>query len=127
MSDETAKLCFIDTNIWFYSFVEQDDPNKSRVARESIRAVKPVVSTQVVNEVCVNLLKKARSSEDMIAELIASFYDAYGEACSPFPSLMSSEHAPCGLVGKGLKRQRVNFKGNVPGTKSNVPGTVCAG
>lgn len=77
MSDEATKLCFIDTNSWFYSFVEQDDPVKSHKARELIRAVKPAVSTQVINEICANLLKKARASEDTIAELIASFYDEY--------------------------------------------------
>ena len=76
MPDE-APLCFIDTNIWFYSFVEQDDPAKSQKARELIRAVRPVVSTQVISEVCANLLKKAHMAEDTLAEVIASFYDAY--------------------------------------------------
>jgi len=42
-----------------------------------IRAVKPVVSTQVISEVCANLLKKAHMPEDTLAEVIASFYDAY--------------------------------------------------
>jgi predicted nucleic acid-binding protein len=77
MSAEATTLCFIDTNIWFYSFVEQDDPTKSEKARALIRAVKPVVSTQVISEVCANLLKKARFSEDRIAEVVASFFDAY--------------------------------------------------
>ena len=77
MSDEATTLCFIDTNIWFYSFVEQDDPVKSEKARALIRAVKPVVSTQVISEVCANLLKKAHSPEDSIAEVVASFFDAY--------------------------------------------------
>ena len=76
MPDE-APLCFIDTNIWFYSFVEQDDPVKSQKARELIRAVRPVVSTQVISEVCANLLKKAHMAEDTIAEVVASFYDDY--------------------------------------------------
>ena len=76
MPDE-APLCFIDTNIWFYSFVEQDDPAKSQKARELIRAVRPVVSTQVISEVCANLLKKAHMAEDTLAEVIASFYADY--------------------------------------------------
>ena len=76
MPDE-APLCFIDTNIWFYSFVEQDDPVKSQKARELIRAVRPVVSTQVISEVCANLLKKAHMAEDTLAEVVASFYDDY--------------------------------------------------
>ena len=76
MPDE-APLCFIDTNIWYYSFVEQDDPVKSQKARELIRAVRPVVSTQVISEVCANLLKKAQMAEDTIAEVVASYYDDY--------------------------------------------------
>ena len=74
---DAAPLCFIDTNIWFYSFVEQDDPAKSQKARELIRAVRPVVSTQVISEVCANLLKKAHMAEDTLAEVIASFYADY--------------------------------------------------
>ena len=69
------------------------------MARELIRAVKPVVSTQVVNKVCVNLLKKARSSEDMIAELIASFYDAY--------VVVTAERAV--LLGASKLRNRYSF------------------
>lgn len=76
MPDE-APFSFIDTNIWYYSFVEQDDPVKSQKARELIRAVKPVVSTQVVSEVCANLLKKAHMAEDNLAEIVTSFYAAY--------------------------------------------------
>ena len=76
MTDE-APLCFIDTTILFYSFVEQDDPAQSQKARELIRAVRPVVSTQVISEVCANLLKKAHMAEDTLAEVIASFYADY--------------------------------------------------
>ena len=76
MPDE-APLCFIDTNIWYYSLVEQDDPVKSQKARELIRSVWPVVSTQVISEVCANLLNKAHMAEDTIAEVVASFYDDY--------------------------------------------------
>jgi len=35
------------------------------------------VSTQVINEVCVNLLKKAQFSEQQVQQLIESFYARY--------------------------------------------------
>jgi len=55
MPDNQA--CFIDTNIWLYAFIEAGDAAKSAVARAIIRQSEPVVSAQIVNEVCVNLLK----------------------------------------------------------------------
>jgi predicted nucleic acid-binding protein len=90
MSGEAAVLCFIDTNIWFYSFVEQDDPVKSQKARALIRALKPAVSTQVINEVCANLLRKAHSSEDEIAEIVDSFYADYVVVPIAQPVLLSA-------------------------------------
>ena len=36
-----------------------------------------MVSTQVINEVCVNLLKKTTISEEGISQLIESFYAKY--------------------------------------------------
>ena len=36
-----------------------------------------MVSTQVINEVCVNLIRKAGFSEVQIRELIAAFFEKY--------------------------------------------------
>jgi len=69
--------CFVDTNIWLYAFIESDDPTKSAAARELIAEIEPIVSVQVVNEVCVNLLRRAAFSEDQIGRLISSFYQRY--------------------------------------------------
>ena len=69
--------CFVDTNIWLYAFIESDDPAKSAAARGLIAEIEPIVSTQVVNEVCVNLLRRAAFSEDQIGRLISSFYQRY--------------------------------------------------
>ena len=77
MPDDSATPCFIDTNIWLYAFIETDDDPKSIAARRLIRHAEPVVSTQVVNEVCVNLLSKAGFSEQEVAQLIDSFYGKY--------------------------------------------------
>lgn len=49
---ESSKV-FVDTNIWFYSFVDAQDSEKSRIAREVITKVRDdlLISSQVVNEV----------------------------------------------------------------------------
>ncbi len=75
MPDNQAINCFIDTNIWLYAFIETDDTTKSIIARTLIRESEVVVSVQVINEVCVNLLRRANFTEAQIAQLIESFYD----------------------------------------------------
>jgi len=52
-----------------------DDTNKSERARTLIQESEPVVSVQVINEVCVNLLRRANFTEDQIRQLIKSFYE----------------------------------------------------
>ncbi|MEK7787133.1 MAG: PIN domain-containing protein [Chloroflexota bacterium] len=77
MSDNPAVSCFIDTNIWLYAFVESDDGAKSAAARSLILQSEPVVSTQILNEICVNLLKTGAFSEDQIIQLVEAFYQKY--------------------------------------------------
>jgi predicted nucleic acid-binding protein len=68
----------VDTNIWLYAFVEGDDPRKSARAKSLLEASRVViVSPQVINEVCVNLIKKAQFSEPQVQPLIESFYAKY--------------------------------------------------
>jgi len=69
--------CFVDTNVWLYSLIEGQDKAKSETARSLILQSVPVVSTQVINEICVNLLKKTDISEERISQLIESFYAKY--------------------------------------------------
>jgi predicted nucleic acid-binding protein len=71
------KSCFIDTNVWLYALIEGQDKKKTETARTLILETESVVSTQIINEVCVNLLKKTDISEDRIGELIGSFYTKY--------------------------------------------------
>ncbi len=68
---------FIDSNIWLYAFIETDDPVKTTLARNLIQTVEPVISTQVINEVSVNLIRKAGFSEEQIRLLIHSFFAKY--------------------------------------------------
>ena len=77
MPDNQATTCFIDTNIWLYAFIETDDTTKSATARTLIQESEPVVSTQVINEVCVNLLRRADFTEEQVSRLVESFYEKY--------------------------------------------------
>jgi predicted nucleic acid-binding protein len=77
MADDIRPDCFVDTNIWLYAFIESDDKEKSVMARDLIRLSQPAISVQVVNEVCVNMIRKAGFAEEQIRELVASFYAKY--------------------------------------------------
>ncbi|MCP4401120.1 MAG: PIN domain-containing protein [bacterium] len=77
MSDNPER-CFIDTNIWLYAFVEGEEPEKTREAKHVIDTEHDIVlSTQVVNEMAVNLLRNADMTEEHIRELIADLYKSY--------------------------------------------------
>lgn len=77
--NDSKQTCFVDSNIWLYAFIRQQDMAKSRIA-EMLLALpqnKIVVSTQVINEVCMNLLRKGGRDEPTLQELIRSFYHRY--------------------------------------------------
>ena len=70
--------CFIDTNIWLYAFLESQDNDKSVSAKAIIEGNHRIIaSSQVINEVSVNLIKKANFDEASIQQLIESFYAKY--------------------------------------------------
>ncbi len=76
--DAEPEHCFVDTNIWLYALIEGDDPQKTARAKAFLEASRAImVSTQVINEVCINLLKKAQFSEPQVQQLIESFYAKY--------------------------------------------------
>jgi predicted nucleic acid-binding protein len=81
MSDPSAEPpaeCFVDTNVWLYAFIVGSQPDKHILAESLIRREQRIVlSVQVINEVSVNLLKKAAFSETNIRLLIDSFYQRY--------------------------------------------------
>jgi predicted nucleic acid-binding protein len=78
-TENLAPLCFVDTNIWLYAFIASQDATKSTRAKQLLQenATSIVVSSQVINEVCVNLLRKGRVSETNIEQLVRSFYHKY--------------------------------------------------
>lgn len=77
MEESRTTFCFIDTNIWLYAFIQTDEASKSAIARKLIQESDPIVSTQVINEVCVNLLKLTEFTEERIRQLIQAFYEKY--------------------------------------------------
>lgn len=70
-------LVFLDTNIWLYAFIAGQDATKSKTARDLIRRSEILISSQVVNEVCVNLIKKGKLDESSIQQIIKAFYSKY--------------------------------------------------
>ena len=71
-------LTFIDTNIWLYAFNDSQDVSKTQRAKQVIRQTPQIiVSSQVVNEVCSNMLRKFGADEADIRKLVRSFYRRY--------------------------------------------------
>lgn len=72
---------FIDTNIWFYAFVRgnsAEEASKNDRANKLIKGCPNIViSIQIINELSVNLLKKAAYSESRLKALISAFYRRY--------------------------------------------------
>lgn len=66
---------FPDSNVWLYALTNQDEKRKKQ-AEDLIEENKERIclSTQVINEVCLNLKKKASFDEVGISRLISSFY-----------------------------------------------------
>ena len=75
--NEGESLVFIDTNVWLYAFIQTQDKQKNIIANNILSSINPVVSAQVINEICVNLLKKASISEPDLKALVQSFYFKY--------------------------------------------------
>ena len=69
---------FIDSNIWLYALVLAGDAaadQKHQRARDLLSRVdKPAINSQVVREVCSNLVKKARIGEAEVQRVIQDWY-----------------------------------------------------
>jgi predicted nucleic acid-binding protein len=74
---QSDSIYFIDTNIWLYSFIQSQDIQKTEIARAVIKKCEIVISTQIINEMCVNLIKKVNFPEGKIQHLIESLYKKY--------------------------------------------------
>ena len=70
---------FLDSNIWLYYLLDnqsispQERERKCNIARDLTNSNNIIASTQVINEVCVNVLKKAAFTEAQVRTLIQTF------------------------------------------------------
>jgi len=69
-----TNIHFIDSNIWLYSLLDTDEAEKTESAQVLIKTSEAVVSSQVVGEVCANLVKKAKMPEAEIRKFIEGIY-----------------------------------------------------
>jgi predicted nucleic acid-binding protein len=65
MPDKPA--VYVDTNVWLYAFLDMDEAEKSSRAKVILQQTEPILSEQVINEICVNLIKKAGFTEEQIS------------------------------------------------------------
>ena len=78
----TALPCFIDSNVWLYSLMtdpassDRDEARKYSLATQLLRSVNLIISTQVINEVCSVLARKAGFTEAQIKQIVQEFYDS---------------------------------------------------
>lgn len=68
--------CFVDSNIWLYAFMDESSP-KHQQALTVIAQPGLILSTQIVNEVCNNLLRKAGYSEQELRQTVENFRQRY--------------------------------------------------
>ncbi len=67
---------FLDSNIFLYGFSDID-PQKHEIAKNILLSDDFAVSTQVINEVSNNMLKKLGFNEPSVIEFIDSCYKRY--------------------------------------------------
>ena len=61
---------FLDSSIWLSAFLQKGRENKIAASQDLIRLQPAILSTQVINEVCTDLLKKGKQSEEEIRRFI---------------------------------------------------------
>ncbi len=70
---------FVDSNIWLYAFIESTDDYRHQQAAGFVLSLShPVVNSQVIREVCSNLIKKIRMPEDQLRALINRWHPNCG-------------------------------------------------
>lgn len=67
---------FIDSNVWIYLLSSDDPARKEQAGRLLAKTRGKVISWQVVNEVCVNLLRTKRKDEPFVRLTIDFMRDA---------------------------------------------------
>jgi predicted nucleic acid-binding protein len=72
-----SSLCFVDSNIWLYALIQSQDARKHQIANELLRSIRVAMSAQVVNEVSLNLMRKAKFSEAQVGQFIRGCYQSH--------------------------------------------------
>lgn len=57
MSAKSLSGYFLDSNIWLYALATNQDERKQKIAAQLIQTPSVVISTQVINEVCINRIQ----------------------------------------------------------------------
>lgn len=68
---------FVDTNIWLYSLIQRTKENDDRHRQAAdflLNLTRPVINSQVIREICSNLIKKVNMPEEQIRVLIQGWY-----------------------------------------------------
>jgi predicted nucleic acid-binding protein len=85
MNAGESQHSFIDSNIWLYRFIVNcNDPSaipKQQIATNITNQENLIISTQVVNEVCSNLIRKAGFNNSQIQNLL----EELAEGCEILP------------------------------------------
>jgi predicted nucleic acid-binding protein len=70
---------FVDSNIWLYSYIQTQDSEKYGKANLLIKSLKDklFISSQLLNEIAVNLIRKAKFKETELRQLLASKLNSY--------------------------------------------------
>lgn len=72
---------FIDTNVWIYRLFDdqriepRERQRKLKIATSITNQANLTISTQVINEISANLIKKANFDETQIKAVIQSLYN----------------------------------------------------
>lgn len=95
MNASTFQRFFVDSNIWLYRFIvnssEQNAISKQQIATSITNQENLLISTQVVNEVCSNLIRKAKFDNSQIQNLL----EELAEGCEILP--VSLETLQCAV------------------------------
>lgn len=69
---------FVDSNIWLYALVQSDDAQGdqgySKATSFLFGLTRPSINSQVIREVCSNLIKKSRIEETALQALVQAWY-----------------------------------------------------
>ncbi|MBD2778646.1 PIN domain-containing protein [Iningainema tapete] len=153
MNVDESQKSFIDSNIWLYRFIinprETDAISKQQIATTITNYQNILISTQVVNEVCANLIRKAgfnnaqiqilleeleqgceilpvsletlQSAVKLRAQYLLSFWDSLivASAILGDASILYSEDMQDGLIVENTLQIVNPFKANFPPTRKS--------